>query len=428
MNISKKSLSWDILNHPAVILGSIVIGILIGIYSKNTSAFLAPIGKMYLYFIQMCVIPILIAAIVSSIAKIIQTKEARKSFKIIVLVFLIGLLASSLVGSLVGIVGKPGAIGQEKMSELGRIIKESSYPVDMEISLSEPPVDKAEKRGILDFFVKMVPPNIFSSLSSGRALEIVFFSIIFGIAVGFTPPETSEFIITLSSSLFAAFQMIIKWALYGLCIGLICLLSNQVASVGLPILTAALKFILIFYLSGFIFILICTLLIWKKSGEKFSTAIQAIIDPVIIALATRSSFATLPSSIQSLEEKLKFEKTTTNLVLSLGITICRYGNIMYFAIGAFFVSQLYGNVLNASDILIIIVGCVFAGTATAGSSGMVTLSMIGIVLSPLGLPMEAVLVIFMAIDPIVDPLRTLLIVIGNITATMFVAKKQAAQH
>ena len=425
MSGPKKQPAWALLNHPVLILVSILIGIFIGLFSKRISSLLAPIGEMYLYFIQMCVIPILIAAIVSSIAKIIRTREGRESFKTIALVFTFGLLAASLVGTIAGVAGKPGVLGQEKVAELGRIIKDSAYPVDMEISLSEPPVEADEDAGFLDFFVNMIPSNIFSALSSGRALEIVFFSIIFGIAAGFTPPETSDFIITLSSSLFVAFQVIIKWAMYGLFIGLICLISDQVASVGLPILTAALKFILIFYLSGLFFICVCILLIWKKSGERLSTAVKAISEPVIIALATRSSFATLPASIQALEEKLGFEKTSTNLVLSLGITICRYGNILFFAVAAFFVSQLYGNALSVSDFLIIIVGSVFAGTATAGASGMVTLSMIGIVLSPLGLPVEAVLVIFMAVDPIVDPWRTLLIVLGNITATMFVAEKQS---
>jgi proton glutamate symport protein len=76
MSGPKKQPAWALLNHPVLILVSILIGIFIGLFSKRISSLLAPIGEMYLYFIQMCVIPILIAAIVSSIAKIIQIGRA----------------------------------------------------------------------------------------------------------------------------------------------------------------------------------------------------------------------------------------------------------------------------------------------------------------------------------------------------------------
>jgi hypothetical protein len=74
------------------------------------------------------------------------------------------------------------------------------------------------------------------------------------------------------------------------------------------------------------------------------------------------------------------------------------------------------------------VGVIFAGTATAGASGIVTLSMLSIVLDPLHLPMEAVLVIFMAIDPIIDPFRTFLIVYVNMAATALIADRSEAEN
>jgi ABC-type amino acid transport substrate-binding protein len=73
---------------------------------------------------------------------------------------------------------------------------------------------------------------------------------------------------------------------------------------------------------------------------------------------------------------------------------------------------------------VIFLGVIFAGTATAGASGIVTLSVISMVLSPLNLPVEAILVIFMAIDPIIDPFRTFLLVYGNISATTLISGKR----
>jgi hypothetical protein len=98
--------------------------------------------------------------------------------------------------------------------------------------------------------------------------------------------------------------------------------------------------------------------------------------------------------------------------------------VFYFAVAVFFVIQIYGMEPAFAQYATIFLGVIFAGTATAGASGIVTLSVISIVLSPLNLPVEAVLVIFMAIDPIIDPFRTFLLVYGNITATTLIAGKK----
>jgi hypothetical protein len=119
-----------------------------------------------------------------------------------------------------------------------------------------------------------------------------------------------------------------------------------------------------------------------------------------------------------------FDKTTVNLTLPLGMTLGRFGNVFYFAVAVFFVVQIYGMEPAAAQYAMIFLGVVFAGTATAGASGIVTLSVISIVLSPLNLPVEAVLVIFMAIDPIIDPFRTFLLVYGNLSATTLIAGKR----
>jgi hypothetical protein len=109
------------------------------------------------------------------------------------------------------------------------------------------------------------------------------------------------------------------------------------------------------------------------------------------------------------------------------MTLGRFGNIFYFGLAVFFVVQIYGAQLHAAQYLIILLGVIFAGTATAGASGIVTLSVLSIVVNPLNLPVEAILVIFMAIDPIIDPFRTFLIVFVNITATSFVATRDGGK-
>jgi hypothetical protein len=134
--------------------------------------------------------------------------------------------------------------------------------------------------------------------------------------------------------------------------------------------------------------------------------------------------ATLPSAITCLDKKMRFDSNSVNLTLPLGMTLGRFGNIFYFGIAVFFVAQIYGTSLGFMHYMIIFIGVMFAGTATAGASGIVTLSVISIILGPLSLPVEAVLVIFMAIDPIIDPFRTFIIVYINMAAASLIAKRE----
>jgi len=418
------------LKHPLTLLLSIALGVVFGLYSKRAAIALGAIGDAYLSFFQMTVIPILITAIVSSLGKLMKDKSAQRYIVRIIFVFLLVLTLSSLAGTVLGLLGKPGSdLGGATTTTLNRIIKTSSQDQDQQMALrGTDQGGQGQKSSLLDFLLHIIPSNIFSSLSSGRILEIVFFSIIFGIAVGFIRDSASMVLLDLATSLLDSFQKLINWTMYGLPFGLFFLIGKQIAEVGAEIFLAMIKFIVIYYIGGLAVFILCTAVIWIRSRERNPLkALKALVDPIVISLATRNSFAALPSSISSLN-RLRFDENTTNLVLPLGITILRIGNILYFAFAACFVAQIYGAALSAQSVLLIVVGSLFAGTATAGSSGLLTLPMLGIILDPLGLPVESILVVFMAIDSLIDPMRTFLIVYGNITTTALISDRRAEQE
>lgn len=414
-----------IVKHPLTLLLSILLGALFGLRGKDLAMALGGIGDAYLSFFQMTVIPILVTAIVSSLGKLMKDKGAHKYLVRIIVVFAAVLGFAAVFGTALGLVGRPGAdLGEATTTTLSKIIRTSSQDQNQQMALKSVETGQlAPRSSLLDFLLDIIPSNIFSSLSSGRILEIVFFSIIFGLAIGFLRDSASTFLLDMSGYLLESFQKLINWTMYGLPFGLFFLIGKQVAQVGVEIFLAMGKFIVIFYAGGFAAFLICTAIVWIRSGERNPLkALKALVDPIVISVATRSSFAALPSSIGSLA-KLRFDENTTNLVLPLGLTVLRIGNILYFAFAACFVAQIYGAALSAQSALLIVVGSIFAGTATAGSSGLLTLPMIGIILDPLGLPVESILVVFMAIDSLIDPMRTFLIVYGNITTTALIADR-----
>ncbi len=421
----QQNLVVGLLTSPWSLLVSIAIAVVIGLLFHDVAQILKPFGLMYLYLLEMTVIPIIVSAIISSVAGLAKSTGMRDFLFRMIAIFVAMLIAASLAGTIGGILGHPGSgLDEQTRNTLGSIVKtqQSEYAPDLELSLSAPAVHKTQP-GLIDFIVQIVPRNIFSALSSGRALALIFFSIIFGIAIGVLRGEQGESLISLFDGLFKAFQKIISWLLVALPIGLICLLAEQIASTGFQILFAMLKFILIFYAVGLIVFFIDVAIIWRRSRERLGTVLKALLDPIIVSLVTRSSFATLPAAIKALEQKLGFYERSTNLFLSLGITLGRFGNIIYFAVAALFVAQLYGVDMNISRYGIVVVGSVFAGMATAGASGIATLNLLSIVLGPLGLPLEAVLIIFIAIDAIADPLRTMLIIITNMAANALIVPK-----
>ena len=421
----QQNLVVSLLTSPWSILVSVAIAVAIGLLFHDVAGVLKPFGLMYLYLLEMTVIPIIISAVISSVAGLAKSAGIREFLVRMIVVFVAMLVAAALAGTLGGVLGHPGSgLDEHTRNTLGSIVKtqQSQYAPDLELSLSAPIVHKSQP-GLIDFIVQIVPRNIFSALSSGRALALIFFSIIFGIAIGVLRGEQGESLIGLFDGLFKAFQKIISWLMMILPIGLICLLADQVASTGLQILLAMLKFILIFYAVGIAVFIIDVVIIWRRSRERLGKVLKALLDPIIVSLVTRSSFATLPTAIKSMVQKLGFYERSTNLFLSLGTTLGRFGNIIYFAIAALFVAQLYGADMNASKYVIVVVGSLFAGIATAGASGIATLNLLSIVLGPLGLPLEAVLIIFIAIDAIADPLRTMLIVITNLAANALIVPK-----
>ena len=414
-----------ILKNPITVIFATLLGALIGITNKELSSLLGPLGKMYLYFLQMSVIPIIISSIISNIGKLFGSSLVREFLSKGIGVFLVICLLSSVLGISGALIFKPGSdLSPENQEILNSVIQLSDDKVDLELNLLTPNVLIEEEKSILDFLSEIVPNNVFESLTSGRALELVFFFIILGIGVGMARKEKgSQMIIEISTAFFLTFQKIINWALYLLPFGLVCLISHQISLTGTDIVRPLLKYISIFYVIGIVGVIINQMIIWIRSKESFFKSFKETLEPNLLAFTTRSSFACIPSCVQSLADKLSFERITTNLFIPLGITLGRYGNILYFSLTTVFIAQIYNIELSFTEIIITIIGSVMAGIATAGSTGIATLAALSIITLPLGIPLEAMLIVLIALDVIIDPIRTLLIVNTNLMSATIISKK-----
>ena len=130
--------------------------------------------------------------------------------------------------------------------------------------------------------------------------------------------------------------------------------------------------------------------------------------------------------MRELTEKLHLDRFGTDLVMPLGTTICRIGTVPYFVIGTVFIAQVYGVELNFQSYMMIIIGSVAAGFASSGATGAIGVVLISIVAEPMNLPVEAAIVLFIAVDPIIDVMRTLVLVYGNCALTAIITPRVKA--
>jgi len=406
-----------IMSHPLSILTGVAIGSYIGIYHEDLGKSLSPWGKLYLSALQMTIIPYIVVTVSSSIAKLLGSNEAKIYVRKIIITFVTALLLVSLIGLASGVIMRPGNLSRHEMSN---IMKMTGFTPSRVITTDEP-IEKDQAKGLVSFITESIPSNVFKAFATGEILQIVFFTLIFGIALGVAPIGIREQVFPIFDTLRETFHIIIRAVVLLLPLGVTFLFAEQLSSLTMGMFIAMLRFLMMSILVMLLILIICSFIIWRHSKVSYWKSLAAMRDTIFVALSTRNSLVTMPAAIEDLVDHLKFDRRIVNLVIPLGIATCRYGNVAYFSFATLFIAQVYNIPLSGPDYAIVLIGAVLAGLTTSGASGIVTLPMMTLILDPLGLPLGAVLILFVAIDPIIDPFRSLVIVYVNCAATTFIA-------
>ena len=146
-----------------------------------------------------------------------------------------------------------------------------------------------------------------------------------------------------------------------------------------------------------------------RTKTSFSQWYNIIKDPLIVAIATQSSVASIPTSINAMK-RFNYDPKFVQLIIPLGSLIGRYGVILYFGFCAIFATQIYSLELSWSDYVLIMFVAVLAGVSTSGQSSTLGLSSLSLILTPLGIPFESIQPLLIAVDAFVDPARSFTIV------------------
>lgn len=265
--------------------------------------------------------------------------------------------------------------------------------------------------------------NPFAALASNNLLAIVFFSMLMGIALIIALPEKHE-IFKVIKGANLAINKLIGWIIKLAPLAIFSIVIEFSISSDFALFSELIRFALLVFsltmLHGFIVLPLLAKLFAKR---PFFATLKKMAPPMAMALATSSSSATLPLTIQTARESLNISKSTSSTVLPLGAIINMDGTALFEGVAAIFLAQLYGIELSTLGIVIVFI---MSMLSSIGAPGMPSGSMSGmqLVLISVGIPLEAIAILLLIERPL-DTFRTAVNVEGDMVAAMIVDKWRA---
>ncbi|WP_233830499.1 dicarboxylate/amino acid:cation symporter [Paraburkholderia sp. ZP32-5] len=409
--------------NPWVVIGSLAIGGTIGLLLPAEAQKLGFIGDIYVDLLKMTTLPFMISAVIFSLQRLFRDGGTSRLLMRVITVFLGASATVAVVGAIVVMALHPGKnLSTATMQTFGLMVGSDSSSSDTVMNLYGADLPQ-QSLSLSDVLTSLVPTNIFAALANGDALKALVFALLFGLAVGRVPERISAGLSQSLETIYHACQKLMHWLSYPLPLILICMSAAQLGKSGVGPLHAMLQFVIAFFVVSVLLLALAAAIIWKRSNHSLGKTLDALRAPFALALATRNSAACMPSMIESLVDGLGFARSRVELLVPLTISLLRVGPMVYYVSATLFIAQLYGRSLGVVEIVTVLLASVLAGFASAGMTGLVTVSLVGMTCAYLRLPFEAAFILFLAVDPLCDMLRTLILVIGNAAAVTLICPR-----
>lgn len=374
------------------------------------------VGQAFIRILQMIVIPLVCSAIVVGVASVGDNKQIGKFGSKMIFYYAIITILAVIIGAGLVLAFQPG-IGVQSM-----ISQQSA--LDIQALVNNVMV---EQRGqIANLFLNMIPQNPLESLSKGEMIPILFFAMIFSLALS-KVGDINRPIVSFFESVFAATMKLIDWIMIFAAPGIFALTTVAVANFGLTIFGSISKFIGIIILGFCIQLFVVYPVMLKLFGKniKVGNFYAAITEALLVAFGTASSSATLPLTMACCEKRGISHKVCS-FVLPLGATLNMDGTALFQTVAVIFLTQAYGITLEPFQIIGIMCLAIVASSTSAGipGGGLIT---IALVLNGLGLtPQQMVegFAFLFAIERIIDMMRTTVNVASDAVVAALIADNE----
>jgi Na+/H+-dicarboxylate symporter len=376
------------------------------------------VGNAFVRLITMIVIPLVVASLMLGVASLGDIRALGRIGGKTIAYYLVTTAIAITIGLTLALVVRPGsritpasrdALAQQFAAEAGE-----------RVALA------AAKPGLWDVLLGIIPSNPIAAAAEGNLLPLIVFVLIFGAAVTLVVPERRDAILNFFGGVNDASMVVIDWIMKLAPYAVFALIASVISRFGVDVLKSLVIYALVVVfglaLHAFGTYGILVTLLARLNPLEFFRRIRAV---PLIAFSTSSSNATLPVTIETAEEELGVSNGVASFVLPLGATINMDGTALYQGVATVFIAQVYGVDLGPGALLTIVLTATLASIGTAGvpSAGIITLIL---VLQSVGLAAEAGagIALILGVDRILDMLRTVVNVTGDLSAAAFVARSE----
>jgi Na+/H+-dicarboxylate symporter len=417
----------------------ILIGMLLGLIfgflmlqieggSGFTKAWIKPLGTIFVKLLKLIAVPLILASLIKGISDLKDiSKFASIGVKTIIIYVITTVIAISIGLTLVNVFSPGDGVSDATISKLTE-----TYATNSSVQGKIAEANRQQQSGPLDFVVDMIPENAFSALSNNKLmLQVIFLAIFLGISLLLIGEKRAKPLKDVFDSLNDVVLKMVDLIMLTAPYAVFALLANVVVSSGDPELLYALLFYASVVVGGLLlmvcFYLIVVAIVVKKNPFWF---LRQISPAQLLAFSTSSSAATLPVTMERVEEHVGVDKEVSSFVLPVGATINMDGTSLYQAVAAVFIAQALNFDLTFTDQLMIVLTALLAsiGSAAVPGAGMV---MLVIVLESIGFPADKLaigLALIFAVDRPLDMCRTVINVTGDATVSTVIAKLEDKLH
>lgn len=372
-----------------------------------------PLGQVFLRLLFMLVIPLLVSALIVGVAEMGEMR-ALKSVGIKTLVYTVVVSAISVAISLLVVnLLQPGA-GVDPA--LARTLMAEGAEGAKAIA------DRAgEAKTGMDAVVAIVPDNLFAAMGANDVLAVMFFALFFGIGLILVQTPRTEALKTAVEGVFEVVMKLIGLVIQVAPIAIFCFMFNLAAQFGWDLIVRLSAFVGVVLLAlALQMFVVFPILLKTLAGKSPVAFFRETQEASMMAFATASSNATLPTSLRVASERLHLPDRISRFVLTIGATANQNGTAMFEGVTVIFLAQFFGIDLTLTQQVFVMLICILGGIGTAGVPAG-SLPVIALILASIGVPAEGIGLI-LGVDRFLDMCRTTLNVVGDLVAATVVSK------
>ncbi|MCO8050224.1 MULTISPECIES: dicarboxylate/amino acid:cation symporter [Proteus] len=389
---------------------AIIFGILLGHFYPDVGESFKPLGDGFIKIVKMIIAPVIFLTVVTGIAGMNNMKAVGKVAGKSIIYFLTFSTIALVIGLITANIIRPGD---------GLNIS----PESLDSSRVEMYVAQAHSSSLVDFLMNIIPDTIVSPLVNGNILQVLFVSVIFGLAlasIGSQGEPVLKFLQHLCAPIFKMVSMLMKLAP----IGAFGAMAFTIGKYGISSIGNLMLLVITFYLTALLFVLVVLGAVAKYNGFSILSLIKYIKDELWLVLGTSSSEAALPTLMNKMES-LGCKKSVVGLVIPTGYSFNLDGTNIYMTMAALFIAQATGVDLSLTEQITLLFVAMISSKGAAGvtGAGFITLAA---TLSVVPSVPVAGMALILGIDRFMSECRALTNIVGNACACIVVARWENA--